>query len=108
MRSSASRPDSACGCRTDPSHLTAIVTVFEVALPIERTTGIAELGVTPAGTCTLTWYSPTVPGASPEKSTVAGNPPIITVGLVVVAEGVVFDAALPLAGEFVTGPSPVQ
>jgi hypothetical protein len=85
-----------------------IMTVFEVTPPIDRVTGTAGPGVTTAGTCTLTWYSPTVPGESPEMVTVAGIPPIVTLGSVMVEDRVVLDAALPLAGGFVTSPSPVQ
>src|SRR5437016_6571036 len=35
----------------------------------------------PAGTCTLTWYSPTPPGARPENWTAAGMPPMETSGM---------------------------
>src|SRR5665213_211680 len=93
---------------TRESHCTAIVTVLELTPPIDRTTGTADPNATPAGTCTLTWYSPTVPGASPEKTTFAGTPPMVTVGVVVVSDRVAFEAACPLPGAFVTSPRPVQ
>src|ERR1700733_15751145 len=89
-------------------HCTTTVAVLDLIPPIDKTKGTAIPGVTPAGTWTFTWYSPPVPGASPEKSTFAGAPPIVTLGLVVVWESVVLEAAAPLAGGFVTGPSPVQ
>jgi hypothetical protein len=91
-----------------PLHRTAIVTVLEVTPPTEITTGIADPVATPAGTCTLTWYSPTAPGASPANSTGASIPPIVTVGVVVVDEIIVLEAGVPLGGGLVTAPSPVQ
>src|ERR1017187_3001681 len=77
---------------------TVMVTVLEVAPPIKMTTGVAFPAATPAGTCTFTWYSLTKPGASPEKSTCAGTPPIITVGVAVVMASGLLGEAAPLAG----------
>lgn len=85
-----------------------MVTVFDVAPPMEITTGTAEPLADPAGTSAFTWYSPTDPGASPENCTEACAPPIMTVGVVVVDEGGLLSAAEPLAGWLVTEPSPVQ
>src|SRR5262249_58629999 len=89
-------------------HCTASVTVFEVAPPIEMTTGTADPLGTPAGTSMFTWYKPTKPGARPEKSTFVEMPPIATVGLVVVTASGLYGAAAPLGGWFVTRPRPVQ
>ena len=67
-------------------HCTGMVTVFEVAPPMAITTGIEAPFEDPVGTRASTWYSPTEPGARPENSTVAGAPPMVTVGVVVVCE----------------------
>jgi hypothetical protein len=72
------------------------------------TTGIAAPFEDPAGTSTLTWYSPTAPGAKPENRTAAGLPPMDTAGVVVVDEIGSLSAGEPLAGWLVTGPRPVQ
>lgn len=71
-------------------------------------------GEVEAGTCTVTWYTPTnIPsaptlvGINCEACTCATTPPIVTDGVAVVIEGVP-DAALPVGGWFVTGPSPTQ
>jgi hypothetical protein len=61
-----------------------MVTVLEAVPCMEITTGAAVSGANPAGTCALTWYNPTKPGASPEKNTSADTPPIVTAGVVVV------------------------
>jgi len=47
-------------------------------------------------------------GVSPEKSTLAGAPPIVTVGVIVVHESGAARAGSPVAGWLVTGPKPVQ
>jgi len=77
---------------------TPIVTALDKAPPIDSTTGTAEPVPDPAGTCRLTWYSPTDPGAKPEKSTGAGTPPMVTTGVVMVSEVIAVDAGLPVAG----------
>src|ERR1035437_536196 len=77
---------------------TAIVTALDVRPPIEIVTGTALPGAVDAGTRAFTWYSPTKPGARPEKITWAGTPPMLTAGVVVVlASGLVGDPP-PLAG----------
>ena len=78
------------GFVTGPS--TAIVTVFEVAPGCDIATGTSAPPGAPAGTCALTWYSPTKPGASPEKRTWAGTFPMVTVGFVRVSENPLPDA----------------
>jgi len=72
--------------------------MFDVTPPIERITGTAGPLALPAGTRTFTWYSPTAPGARPEKKTLAGAPPIVTVGLVGVEERGLARAGEPLGG----------
>jgi hypothetical protein len=47
-------------------------------------------------------------GASPEKLTVAGTPPIVTSGVARVVEWIVSDAGAPVAGVLVTLPRPLQ
>ena len=74
-------------------HCTGIVTVFEVAPPMAITMGTAAPFEDAAGTSASTWYSPTEPGARPENRTVAGAPPMVTVGVAVVCE-----SWLPLGG----------
>ena len=74
-----------------------MVTVFEFTPPMEIETGATELATTPAGTSAFTWYSPTNPGASPENSTVAAAPPIVTVGIVVVQASGPSGAGAPVA-----------
>ena len=77
---------------------TAMVTALDVVSPIEMTTGTAvPLGVA-AGTCAFTWYSPTNPGARPEKETWAGTLPMVTVGVVVVSASWLLVAGDPLGG----------
>ena len=90
------------------ADLMAMVTVFEVAPPIEIDTGTALPPGAPGGTCTFTWYSPTAPGERPENKTGAKTPPMLTVGVVVVGARVVIDAGAPVAGWLVTAPRPVQ
>jgi hypothetical protein len=67
-------------------HCTGMVTVLEMAPPMAITTGMAAPFEDAAGTSASTWYSPTEPEARPENSTVAGAPPMITVGVGVVCE----------------------
>jgi hypothetical protein len=77
-------------------HRMPIVTVFDTAAPIETMTGTALPDAIPEGTCTLTWYSPIVPGASPENSTLAATPPIVTVGMAMVVDRFVLDDGAPV------------
>jgi hypothetical protein len=97
-------------------HCTAMVTVFDVAPPLWTplavtespkaiTTGTAEPLDEPAGTSAFTWYSPTDPGARPEKSTCAWTPPMVAIGVVVVSESWSFSGGEPLGGWLVTAPS---
>ena len=83
------------------------MTVFDIESPIETTTGMALPGAIPAGTRTFTWYSPIVPGARPEKRTLALIPPMVTVGVVVVSQRDVVGAGEPVFGGLVTTPRPV-
>ena len=76
---------------------TAMVTVLDLALPIEITTGTAT-PTTPVGTRALTWYRPTPPGMRPENSTSAFAPPIVTIGVVVVSASVVLCDREPVRG----------
>ena len=75
-----------------------MVTVFEVEPPIEITTGTALPSADASGTTTLTWYSPTYPGARPANNTEADAPPTVTVGSLVVVE-----SGLPGPGDPVAG-----
>jgi hypothetical protein len=103
VKSKASSRESVQARATGPGtqlsgsfQTTAIVTVFDVAPPMAITTGTAAPFNDPAGTRAFTWYSPTDPGASPENSTEAKAPPIVTVGVVVVAERGLLRASAPL------------
>lgn len=82
--------------------------MFEVWPAICSETGTDPPAGALPGTCTFTWYKPTKPGAIPAKVTVAGTPPIVTVGALSVGDNVVSEAAEPAAGAFWTAPSPVQ
>src|SRR5262249_38212233 len=88
--------------------LTAMVAVFDVTPPIVIVMGTASPAATPVGTRTLIWYSPAKPGASPENCTVAGTPPIITVGVDCVCASGLPGAGFPTPGELLTAPRPVQ
>src|SRR5690349_17825699 len=83
-----------------------MVAVLEVAPFMVKISGTADPGVTPEGICTLTWYSPTKPGAKPEKVTLAASPPMVTVGVSMVVE--LPPASAPDFGWFRTAPSPLQ
>jgi hypothetical protein len=85
-----------------------IVTAFEVTPPIETTTETAFPLGAPEGTWASTTYSPTDPGARPEKITDVVTPPIVTVGVEVVRASGLVGAAAPVRGWLVTGPRPVQ
>src|ERR1017187_4590949 len=78
---------------------TAIVTVLEVLPPIEIVTGTAFPGAADAGTRAFTWYSPTKPGARPEKMTWAGTPPMVTVLEVLPPIEIVTGTAFPGAAD---------
>src|ERR1017187_9230565 len=80
------------------SYWTAMVTVFETTPSIEVTTGTAAPLDDPSGTRAFTWYRPTPPGASPENSTVAGAPPMVTSGGYCVVESGLLTAAEPSGG----------
>jgi hypothetical protein len=80
-------------------YSTAIVTVFDVTPPIEMVTGTAAPPGVPAGTSAFTWYSPTYPGARPEKIASPDTLPILTVGTVVVSAR----SGLPGAGDPLDG-----
>src|SRR5438094_10249624 len=86
---------------------TAIDAVFEVTPPIVNPIGISGPVSVAAGTCTLIWYRPTKPGASPENATFAGTPPIVTTGVVRVRANGLPGLAAPRPGRFVTSPRPV-
>jgi hypothetical protein len=79
-------------------HCTAMVTVFEVAPPMAIMTGTAAPFEEAAGTSASTWYSLIAPGAMPENSTVAGAPPMVTVGVAVVCESWLALGGDPLGG----------
>jgi hypothetical protein len=51
----------------------AIVAVFDVDPPIASVTGTASPDGAVGGIWKFTWYKPTKPGASPEKTTKAGS-----------------------------------
>ena len=84
-----------------------MVAAFEGTPPIVNTIGTSGPVGAPAGTCTLIWYRPTYPGASPEKLTVAGTPPTVTVGVARVVASGLTGPAEPGAGRFETSPRPV-
>src|ERR1017187_5842447 len=66
---------------------TAIVTVLEVAPPMEIATGTESPAGAAAGTSAFTRYSPTKPGGKTEQGTDAATPPMVTSGVVVVSAG---------------------
>src|SRR5713226_580000 len=76
---------------THSSYFTAIVTLFERKPTIVKTTSTAF----PVG-------------AGPENDTVAGTPPMVSVGLMTDSESGVDGAGAPVAGWLVTAPRPVQ
>src|SRR5713226_4384 len=84
-----------------------MVTAFDVAPPIEITTGTAAPLDDRAGISAFTWYSPTDPGARPENRTEARSPPIVKIAVVSVDERG-RPASQPVGGGLVTGPRPVQ
>jgi hypothetical protein len=71
---------------------------LDVRPPIEIVTGTALPGAVDAGTRAFTWYSPTKLGASPEKITLAGTPPMLNVGVVVVVDSGLVGDSHPLSG----------
>ena len=78
--------------------LTAMVTVFDEAPPIEMDTGTATPVADPDGTIALIWYTPTSVGARPENITAAVAPPMVTVGVAAVIDSGSVSAGEPLAG----------
>jgi hypothetical protein len=80
------------------SPCTAIDALFEVAPPTETTTGTALPAGVAAGTRASIRYTPTEPGSRPEKRTLAGSPPTVTAGVIVVSDGALADAGAPFIG----------
>src|SRR5580658_2637966 len=76
-------------------YFTYIYAVVEVTPPMVIVIGCMPAGM-PDGTVTFTWY-PTKPGARPLYNTVAGWPPTITVGVLVVVDEA-SDTAIPSPG----------
>jgi hypothetical protein len=74
---------------------------------MDTTTGTESPADTARGTWAFIWYKPTKLGARPEKRTVAGTPPMLTAGVIVVRAGGLLPAGEPVGGWFVTAPSPV-
>src|SRR5262249_43197789 len=90
-------------CSTWIDYCSGRLTVF-AATPFTDTTSGCNPVLPPAGTVTVTTYSPTCPGASMLDDTSRRTPPIVTSGICFANA---FDGdTSPVAGRLSTGPSP--